>query len=76
MLMEADMRNGEIAKAICELHSKETIFAAAIQAIAITACKGKPTIESMTNALGLMQYILENVGLEIASIIAADNAKA
>ena len=70
------MRKGEIAKAICELHSKETIFAAAIQAIAITACKGKPTIESMNNALGLMQYILDNNGLEIASIIAADNAKA
>ena len=70
------MRNGEIAKAICELHSKETIFAAAIQAIAITACKGKPTIESMDYAMGLMQFILDKNGLELASIIANNKAKA
>ena len=29
------MRNGEVARAMCEQHSKDVIFAAAIQAISL-----------------------------------------
>jgi len=76
MLMEADMRNGEIAKIICEQHDKEVIFGVAIQAIAIVMAKGQPTIDYMNAALALMQELLDRNGLQMATIIAADNAKA
>ena len=70
------MRNGEIAKIICEQHDKEVIFGVAIQAIAIAIAKGQPSVKHMDAALALMQELLDVNGLQTATIIAADNAKA
>ena len=77
MLMEVNMRNGEVAAAICEQHDKEVIFAAAIQAISLLAAgMSQPKQIHMDYAMGLMQFILDKNGLEIASIIANNKAKA
>ena len=71
------MRNGEVAAAICEQHDKEVIFAAAIQAISLLAAgMSQPKQIHMDYAMGLMQFILDKNGLEIASIIANNKAKA
>ena len=77
MLMEADMRNGEVAKIICEQHDKDVIFAAAIQAISFVAASGKRPLQAhMDYALQLMQLVLDQNGLELASIIASEKLKA
>ena len=77
MLMEADMRNGEVAAAICEQHDKQVIFAAAAQAISLLAAgMSQPKQIHMDYAMGLMQFILDKNGLEIASIIANNKKKA
>ena len=77
MLMEAGMRNGEVARAMCEQHSKDVIFAAAIQAISLVLAGMKnPSQSQMDLAMNLMQQILDINGLEIAAIIAAENQKA
>lgn len=71
------MRNGEVAAAICEQHDKEVIFAAAVQAISLLAAgMSQPKQIHMDYAMGLMQFILDKNGLEIASIIANNKAKA
>ena len=75
--MEAGMRNGEVASAMCEQHSKDVIFAAAIQAISLVLAGMKnPSQSQMDLAMDLMQQILDINGLEIAAIIAAENQKA
>ena len=77
MLMEADMRNSEVVAAICEQHDKEVVFAAAIQAISLVVAGIKqPKQIHMDYAMGLMQSILDKNGLELASIIANNKAKA
>jgi len=77
MLMEAGMRNGEVAAAICEQHDKEVIFAAAVQAISFVAAGGKRPLQAhMDYAMHLMQLVLDANGLEIANIIANDKTKA
>lgn len=70
------MRNGEVIKIICEQHSKEVIFGAAIQVISFVLGQGKANIAVMDEAISLMQYFLDANGVEIAAIIARDNAKA
>lgn len=71
------MRNGEVARAMCEQHSKDVIFAAAIQAISLVLAGMKnPSQSQMDLAMYLMQQILDINGLEIAAIIAAENQKA
>ena len=77
MLMEVNMRNGEVVAAICEQHDKEVIFAAAVQAISLLAAgMSQPKQIHMDYAMGLMQFILDKNGLELASIIANNKAKA
>ena len=71
------MRNGEVARAMCEQHSKDVIFAAAIQAISLVlAGMKKPSQSQMDFAMYLMQQILDINGLEIATVIAAENQQA
>lgn len=71
------MRNGEVARAMCEQHSKDVIFAAAIQAISLVLAGMKnPSQSGMDLEMYLMQQILDINGLEIAAIIAAENQKA
>ena len=71
------MRNGEIARAMCEQHSKDVIFAAAIQAISLAlAGMRHPSQNQMDFAMNLMQQILDINRLELAAIIAAETQKA
>ena len=71
------MRNAEVARAMCEQHSKDVIFAAAIQAISLVLAGMKnPSHSQMDFAMYLMQQILDINGLEIAAVIAAENQKA
>lgn len=71
------MRNVEVARAMCEQHSKDVIFAAAIQAISLVLAGMKnPSQSQMDFAMYLMQQILDINGLEIAAVIAAENQKA
>ena len=71
------MRNGEVARAMCEQHDKEVIFAAAIQAISLVVVGMKqPNQVHMDYAMGLMQFILDKNGIELANIVASDKTKA
>ena len=76
MLMEAGMRNSQVAKIICEQHSSEVIFAIAIQVISFVLGQGKANIIHMDEAMRLMQYFLDANGVEVAAIIANDKTKA
>ena len=67
--------NGDQIKSICELHTKETIFAAAIQAIAGMLIKPETVIitsalmrKPQTVALGLMVEILDKQGIILDKI--------
>ena len=70
------MTNGKALKSICELHSKEVIFAAAIQAISMILDKPANVIvasamskDTRTVALSLMLEILDRKGIFLDSTI-------
>ena len=68
------MRNSEIAKIICEQHSREVIYDIAIQVISFLLGQGKANIIHMDEAMRLMQYFLDINGVEVAAIIAKSKA--
>ena len=70
------MNNGKIIEAICEQHSKEVIFGAAVQVIAIILAGGEYTKDHLYTGIDLMQEFLDSNGVEMAFDINKHKKKA